>query len=638
MTMLDTMRRHRGWLKWSLAIVCVSFVVLYVPQFLDPTGTGAGAAPRDVVATVEGRSITANTYQQVYAQQMTQLRQAYGEMSDQMARQLGFGQRIVQQLVSQEAQLAEAERLGITVTDGELRERLIRLPAFQENGTFIGDARYRQMLSGARPPVRPAEFEEDLRRSLMAEKLQNSVAGWIHVSDEDIEQAYRAEHERVSLDLAIFNADQFREGIETTDEELNAEYTASPDAYRVEEKRRVRYIALDAATLRNSVTVTPAEVEARYRENLTTFSTPEQTRASHILFATEGEDEAEVRKQAEEVLARVKAGEDFATLAREHSDDGSSQAGGDLDFFARGAMVPAFDEAAWSLQPGETTDELVQTDFGFHIIRVTDRRPAQTRSLEEVRTQLEDQIRNEKARAEATRLAEAMADDITEPADLDQVAQQHGLTVGDSGLFGRNEPLSGLGFAPAVSAEAFRLEPDQVSGALETMQGFAFIAVAEVRPAHLPALEEVREQVREAVVEDKAVEVARSRAANLAGASGNFESAAKSAGATVQSTELITRGSALPEIGVSERVDQVAFALAEGNTSEPVVTDSGVVVVRVRERQDIVPEGLEAQRDTLRAQLTNERRMEFFSAYMSKAMEDMEITYNEQTLSALLQM
>lgn len=635
MTMLDRMRRHRGWLKWSLAIVVVSFVVLYVPQFLDPTGTGAGAAPRDVVATVEGRRINASTYQTVYTQQMAQLRQAYGEMTDQMAQQLGFGQRIVQQLVSQEAQLAEAERLGITVTDGELRERLIRLPAFQENGVFIGDARYRALLDGARPPVRPAQFEEDFRRSLIAEKLQNSVAGWITVSDADVEQAYRREHERARLDLAIFNADQFRAGIVPTDAELNAEYTASPDAFRVEEKRRVRYLALDSAALRTTVTVTPQEVEQRYRENSATFSTPEQTRASHILFATEGKDAAAVRKTAEEVLARVKKGEDFAALAKQYSDDGSKEMGGDLDFNARGIMVPEFDTAMWALQPGQTTDQLVQTQFGFHIIKVTDRRAAQTRTLDQVRTQLEDQIRNEKARAEATRLSTELAAQIKTPADLDTVAKQRNLTVRDSGLFARNEPLSGLGVEPAVAAEAFRLEQDQVSGALATMQGYAFIALAEIKPTHLPALAEVREQVSNAVIRKKAVEVARARAATVAQSS-DFATAARAAGVTVRSTELIARGSALPEIGVSERIDQAAFALAAGQTSQPIATDTAVVVVHVREKQDIVPEGLASQREALRAQLTNERRMEFFSAYMMKAMENMEITYNEQTLNALM--
>jgi peptidyl-prolyl cis-trans isomerase D len=638
MTMLDRMRRHKAWLKWSLAFVCATFVLLYVPQFLDPTGTGTGtgAAAGDVVATIEGRRITASTYQQIYNQQMAQVRASYGEMSEQVARQMGIPQRVIQQLVSQEAQIAEAERLGLTVTDGELRERIVRIPAFQENGVFVGDARYTEILATARPPLRPAAFEADFRRSLLAEKLQAAVTGWVRVSDADVEQAYRREHERVRLDLAIFDATQFRAGIQPTDAEITAAYTANPETYRVEEKRRVRYLSVDAAALQTKVTITPQEVEARYRDNMASFSTPEQTRASHILFATAGKDEAAVRKTAEEVLARVQKGEDFAALAKQFSDDGSKEMGGDLDFNARGIMVPEFDAAMWALQPGQTSAELVKTQFGFHIIRVTDRRAAVNRTLDEVRPQLENQIRTEKARAEASRLSAELEGQIATPADLDKVAAQHGLTVGDSGLFARQEPLAGLGPAPLVATEAFGLEQDKVAGPLQTMQGYAFIALVEIKPSYVPAIEEVRDDVREDVIQAKAVEVARARAASLASSTANFAAAAKAAGAPVRSTELITRGTALPDVGVSDRIDAAAFALKAGERSQPIATDSAVVVVHLRERQDIVPEGLEAQRETVRAQLTNQRRMEFFSAYMAKAMEGMDISYNEATLTALL--
>ena len=638
MTMLDRMRRHKAWLKWSLAFVCATFVLLYVPQFLDPTGTGAGtgAAPTDVVATIEGRPITANAYQQIYNQQMAQMRASYGEMSEQVARQMGIGQRVIQQLISQEAQIAEAERLGITVTDGELRERIIRIPSFQENGVFIGDDRYRQILDTARPPLRPAAFEADFRRSLIAEKLQAAVTGWVRVSDADVEEGYRREHERVRLDLAVFDATQLRAGIQPTDAEVSAAYTANPETYRVVEKRRVRHLSVDAAALQTKVTITPQEVEARYRDNMASFSTPEQTRASHILFATDGKDEATVRKTAEGVLARVAKGEDFAALAKQFSDDGSKEMGGDLDFNARGIMVPEFDTAMWALAPGQTTTELVKTQFGFHIIRVTDRRAAVTRTLDQVRPQLENQIRTEKAQAEATRLAGEIEDQIKAPADLDTVAAQHGLTVGDSGLFSRQEPLAGLGMAPLVAAEAFTLEQDKVSGPLQTMQGYAFIALVEIKPSYVPAIDEVRDAVRDDVIQTKAVELARVRAATLANNTANFAAATKAAGATLRSTELIARGSALPDVGVSDRIDAAAFALKVGERSQPIATDSAVVVVHLRERQDIVPEGLEAQRETVRAQLTSQRRMDFFSAYMAKAMESMNVTYNEATVAALL--
>jgi peptidyl-prolyl cis-trans isomerase D len=633
MTMLDRMRRHKSWLKWSLAVIVVAFVLVYVPQFLGPSTTGA--MPNEVAATVSGRPITAGVLQRVYFQQLERLRASYSELTDDMVRQLGIGPQILQRLISEEAQVAEAERLGLTITDGELRERLVRMPMFQENGQFIGYQRYEQLLDSSRPPTRAADFEADLRKSLMAEKLQTAITGWIRVSDADVEQEYRRRNEKVKLDLAIFNAAEFRAGIQPTEAEIDAEFKKNTEAYRVPEKRRVRYLSIDTAALRPKMTVNPQEVDARYRENAAQYATPEQVRASHILFKTEGKDEAAVRKTAEGVLARAKAGGDFAALARQYSEDSSKDQGGDLNFFSKGAMVPEFEAAAWALSPGQVSD-LVKSQFGFHIIKVAEKRAATTRTLDQVRPQIEEQLREEKAQAEATRMAEEMAKEIGTPGDFDRVAKARGFTVGDSGLFARTEPLAGLGFAPTVAAQAFTLEQGKSSGALPTNQGFVFIALTEIKPSALPTLDEVKEQVRQATITAKAVDVARSRAAQVAAARGNFAAAAKAAGVTVKPTELVTRGSAYPEIGVSDAVDAAVFELKPGETSQPIATETAVVVATVRERQDIVPEALVAERDTLRNQLTADRRQAFFAAYMAKAMTNIPVTYNEAAITQIL--
>ena len=633
MTMLDRMRRHKGWLKWSLGIVVATFILLYVPQFLGQPNQAASAT--DVIATVNGRRITAGIYQQQYLQQVAQIRAQYGGISEDVIRQLGVGQRLVQQLVSHEAAVIEAERLGIRVSDGELRERLLRMPMFQNNGQFVGEQIYRQMLASARPPVRPADFEEDLRKSIIAEKLHAAVTGWIRVSDADVEAEYRQRNEKIKLDVAVFSADKLEAGIRPTDAEISARYEANKESYRVPEKRRVRYLAIDAESLRGRMTSSPEEVEARYKESIQTYTTPEQVRASHILFKTEGKDEAAVRKTAEGVLAKVKGGGDFAALARQYSEDeGSKAQGGDLDFFGRGAMTKEFEDAAWALEPGQTSD-LVRTPFGLHIIRVAAKRPAATRPLQEVRLQIEDAIRLEKARAEASRIAGEIGSSIKAPADLDRVAKERSLTVGDSGLFAREEPLMGLGFVPAVASEAFTLAQDQVSESIATNQGYVFITVAEIKPSYVPPLQEVTAKVQQDVVRAKAVEAAQSRAAGLARAGRNFAAAARAAGATISSTDFVARGSALPTIGVSQRLDDLAFAQQPGGITAPVATDTAVVVAQVKERQDITKEGLAAEAERLREELTSLRTSAFFEAYMAKAREKMQIQYNAATIQAI---
>src|SRR3990170_546462 len=206
MTMLDRMRRHKNWLKWSLAVVVVTFVLLYIPAFMtDPT---QGAASNAVVAEVDGRQITAGQFRRVYTQQMQQYRQSYGaNIDDRLLKQLGIDQRIVQQMIQEEASLAEAKRLGIRASDAEVRERILALPAFQENGQFIGDQRYRQLLRMQTPPLRPDEFEDQVRRSIVSEKLQAAVTGWVTVAERDVVAEFKKRNEKVKLAVVTFPAD-----------------------------------------------------------------------------------------------------------------------------------------------------------------------------------------------------------------------------------------------------------------------------------------------------------------------------------------------------------------------------------------------------------------------------------------------
>ena len=291
--MLDRMRRHRGWLKWSLAIVVVSFVLLYIPSFLRD---GAGAAGNNaVVAAVDGREITAQQFRRVYEQQMQAYRQSYGgNVDERLLKQLGIDQRIVQQMIQEEASLAEADRLGITASDAEVRERILALPAFQENGQFIGDTRYRQILAMQNPPMRPADFEDQVRRGIVTEKLQAALTGWITVSDAEVQQEFRKRNEKVKLAVVNFPADKFREGLQVTDADISKFFDDHKESFRVGEKRKVRYLTIDQEAMRQKVTVTGQQVERYYNDNVQQYSTPEQVRASHILLMTEGKDVAAV--------------------------------------------------------------------------------------------------------------------------------------------------------------------------------------------------------------------------------------------------------------------------------------------------------------------------------------------------------
>jgi peptidyl-prolyl cis-trans isomerase D len=639
MTMLDRMRRHRGWLKWSLGLVVLAFVLLYIPDFLD-TNPNVGAAPFDVLASVEGREITAGEFRRVYLQQISAYRRAYGSnMNDKLLRQLGIDQRILQQMIDQQASLAEARRLGIKATDGELRARIMSLPNFKdEKGQFIGDDRYRQLLRVQTPPRRPDEFEADLRDDLVVTKLRAALTEWMTVADAEVDEEFRRRNEKVKLELVTLTADKFREGIAITDAEASAHFDKNKEQYRVGEKRKVRYMLIDAQALRARVTVTPQEIQDAYRDSAQQYSTPEQIKASHILLKTEGKKEEDVKKQAEGLLAKIKAGADFASLAQQYSEDDSNKAkGGDLGMFGRGSMVPEFEQAAFALEPGQTSD-VVKTNYGFHIIRLVEKQAAATKPIDEVRTQIEDQIKWERAQEQATRIAEEIAPDIDDPTDLDRVAKSRGFVVSESGFFDRTEPIAGLGFAPEASADAFAMKQNETRGPIQTPSGFAFIALVGTQAPHLPKFEDVKQKVTDDLTRRKAVEAARQKAASLATSlrGGDFAKVAETAGFEVKTTELVARGSALPDAGQSDAVDAAVFKLPAGAVSEPIEAEGAVVIARVVERKDVTPSEVEAGRAALRQEVLDERRGRFFAAYMTKAKQRMNIRVNQDTLRRVI--
>lgn len=638
MTTLDWMRRHRNWLKWSLGILIIPFAFFFVP---NNGVTTAGLAPDTPLAEVDGEAITVAEFQRRYNLQLQQYRNAYGgQISEQMLRQLGIDQQILQSLVDEQAMVAEARRQKFTVSDAEVRQRILSLPAFMENGQFIGEARYRQLLSSQNPPLSTREFEEQLRQAILAEKLRTSVTSWLSVSDADVAQEYRRRNEKVKLDLVPLTADAFRGQVKVEDADLQTRFDANKESYRIGEKRKIKYALLEVEKVRETVEVPDADVEAFYTQNKAQYTTEGRVRASHILLKTEGKDDAAVKAKAEALLAQAKApGADFAALAKANSEDeGSAVNGGDLNYFGKGQMVPEFEQTAFALKAGELSG-LVKTTFGYHIIKVVDSQPETTRPVADVKPEIVEQLKWQKAQQQAEQIAKAMEAAIKTPADMEKVAKERGITVVESPLFLRDEPIGDLGAAPDVASRAFTMKDGEVTPVLRVSRGWVFATPAGKQDSYIPQLSEVADRVREDVVREKAAELLKTRAAAIAAdlkAATDFAAAVKKAGFEVKSTELVARGATLPDIGPNAEVDAAVFALPQGGVTGAITTATGVVIARVAEKADVTEAQIAEGRDQLREELAGQRRDRFFSAYMAKAKTGLTINVRQDLLAQLM--
>ena len=277
----------------------------------------------------------------------------------------------------------------------------------------------------------------------------------------------------------------------------------------------------------------------------------------------------------------------------------------------------------------------MKTGFGYHIIKLVDKKNATTRPLAEVRQQLNDQLAYQRAQAQAADLSQNIEKQIKTPADLDKVAKAQGLTVQESGLFARDEPILGLGPSPEAANKAFEMKTNEVAGPLRASRGFVFQTLVAKQDSREAKLDEVKDRVREEVVKQKARDLSKQKAAEVAAklkTASDFEKAAKAAGVEAKTTDLIAQDAPIPDLGTAPAVEEAAFKLAVGAVSDPIPTDNGTAVIKVLEKKTVTAEEWTSSRDRFREELLTDRRNRFFSAYMAKAKQKMKIDVNRESL------
>ncbi len=354
--MLNVFRENLRHLKWILWIVAGTFVVFFGTAWYTVTPNQGGGA---WVAMVNGQEVSNRLWEDRARRMDNQYRQAYGNRWGQIRDQVDVPRRAAEELVNRELIVQDARRLGLRVTDAELADYIRSLPAFQRDGRFIGSQQYSEAIRrGLFGSLRdPDEFADALRGDLLQDKWFQLLATSVVITPEEVEAEFRPRHERVTFEYIALPLDELAKEIEPSDAELAAWYDAHRDRYAVGEARRALYVLIDDAVVSGRIEIGDDEIARYYEENRSLFTRPEERRVRQVLIrVTPDAPAAEIeaaRERARAVAERIRAGEDFAEVARETSDDEISAAsGGDMGFFPRGRMVPQFDEKVFSLEPG----------------------------------------------------------------------------------------------------------------------------------------------------------------------------------------------------------------------------------------------------------------------------------------------
>lgn len=620
--MLDYIRQNAQsyTVKAIFGLIIVVFVFWGVGSSTNDTST--------VLANVNEQPIRIQDFQRMLQSRAEAAKQQSPFLTDDILRQMGFARNVFQSMVADMLMEQEADRLGITVSPVELKKEIVSQPYFLNEDKKFDPEVYKSVLAAVRRT--PGEYESEVSRSLRLSKLSEYVTLPAAVSEAEAKAVFDFQRERAVLELAAFDWQSEVPNVEISDDELNIFYKANQDRYKVGTQASVEYILFTPKALAAKVDVSDEEIRSFYEANARQyFTSPERVHLRHILFkAAEDADERlveEARVKAENVIADLGKGKDFAALARSRSEGPTGSQGGDLGWVGRGEMVPAFEEAAFALEAGEVSAP-VRTPFGWHVIKAEAREAATVKPLVDVKKEIRDLLAEEKGGELVNDLLDEAQDMILAGESLQQVADTLNVTADKTGLFTREEAPVLLGLEESGVKAVFAAPAGTlIDTPLATTEGFLFARVLEIEPEHIKPFEEAKASVVAAVRREKAMDAAKAHAEALVEQI-KADPSITPEGLTLDETQPLSRSSNVPGLGQQPALVEAAFAATPGQwLPDAYPVNTGYVVARLKERLKAEDVSWEDQKDTYVNALTSQRQKEMLDAYRQELFAKAEI-------------
>ncbi len=612
MAVLDNRKTGMRILLGVVVLLLGGSMLLYlVPQ---TPGTGE-ASSTDTLAKVG--DLTVSTAE--VRQQLAEIQQR-----NQIPKQLEslYARQILNQLIFQKEIEYEAKRLGITVSNQERADRIRQfLPTAFNGDTFVGLDRYAAEVQ-ARFQMTVPLFEEAIRQSLLQDKFRRLVTDGISAGPQELQDEFRYRNEKVKLDYALVKPEDLQAKITPDEAEIKAAYEKNKTKYQVPEKRVARFALIDLNQLRQNAQISDDELKLQYQQNIQQFQLSNRVHVQHILLMTVGKTDAEaeeIRQKAQDVLKQAKKGAKFEDLAKKYSEDpGTKDKGGDLGWITQGQTVPEFEKTAFGLEKDKISD-LVKTQYGFHIIKVLDKETAHTKPFEEVKDSIKTPLLLSKADKQASVLADQLSAAIrrSNRTSLDDLAKQSHLTVGETRPVAPADPVLEFGNSQEAKEAIFRLRQGELSLPIRTDRGYIVLSVKEILPAHQGSLEEVRDKVVAELKLQKATEMARAKAEDLAKrlkADEKFDAAAKALGLDPKSSDLFARNGSISGAASGKQLS-AAFQMKSGEVGAPLNLGSNWLVYRVAKKEEPNPADFEKQKKDLTEQVLQTKRNMAFEAF-----------------------
>jgi peptidyl-prolyl cis-trans isomerase D len=612
--MIQELREYSNniFFKLLMGVIAVTFVLSF--------GVGGFFGDRkEVVAKVNDQEILLKEYREAYQNRLGALQQQFGENAEQFAEQLNLRQQVFNQLIDRHLLLTDAAELNLVATDLELQDYIRKQPFFQQNGQFDYDT-YETVLSQNR--IVRHEYEASLRADILLTKKQQLLGTGLVISDNEVEQTFRRNFEKIEVEYVYFDPQVFVEKTTAEDAELRKHLQDNPQNFQTLNKFRMEYFTISADYYQDNVKVREREVRRYYKKYTDNYVTPPEVKARHILLklvpdAPENEQQ-EKREQLNKLLAEIKAGSSFEELAKKHSEDGTSADGGDLGWFKPGEMVPAFESAAFALEAGQVS-EIVQSPFGLHLIKVEERKDELTKSLDEAREKitliLAERRAQKRLEEDLDRLAGLAGEAFTDEA------QKLNREVLNAEWFDRTEVIPGLGSAAALVPELVSRKAGEMGvWKRNPVLGHVIYRLTETKIPETRLFEDAKEDVFKAVRLEKAKTVAlesAKKALTQLEAGTKLNKLVKKHGLKTETLEFTANTRFLPNIGDNTEFRKVGLHLNENSLFGLSIDGNRADLILFKKRSLSEDKALE-QKDKVRAQLLQNMRQALLSKELKR--------------------
>ncbi|GAC20912.1 SurA N-terminal domain-containing protein [Paraglaciecola arctica] len=611
------------WAMGILALVILSFVFAGVGSYINSSASSAAA-------TVNGEEIGIDELERAYQNERSRMESQFGEafatLASDAAYLQNFRQGILDRLISEKLLDQAAQELGLRVSDQQIKSAIVGMQEFQVDGKFDND-RYLAILRQA--GFQTNNFRDYMRVDMVRRQLSQSLIATEFALTSEAKTAHLMQQQTRDIHYVNVPAAKFIDQVKVTDDEILAYYQSNISQFDTEQKVSLSYVELELEDLLPTIKVNEEELTEFYQQNLGDYRTDEERQAAHILFESSEQDET-IAAEAEEVLAKIQAGEDFSELAKTFSSDTfSAENGGDLGWFGKGIMDPAFENAAFSLVNKGDVSAVVKSEFGYHIIKLTDVKPEQVTAFENVKEEITNKVKTFKAEERFYEISQRISEVAFEvPDNLDEVADIAAKAISTTALFSRNNAPEVVS-NPNVLASAFSAEliEDGVNSEVIELGSnhIMVVRIAKQEPERTKAMEEVKDQIQQTLSAKAAQQAARDWALDVKTALSDGEDVNAKLAALELSWE-DKQGVARNDAALSQTIVEALFKLSATDTSVVDLVNGDISLVQLVQ----VNSGTEAnaqQLASLQNRLASNKSQILYGAVIEslKAQADIEI-------------